>query len=413
MNVWKIIIAIILLAGLGVAIAFGYVWYIESKEGATQTTQGIAVGEPSPVGDSVVSSATTTITESVVEFEKNVAVTPDDQYQYGAFCRVDQIPNQDNFLVTFGGSNRDVQALNAGSPFGGAEGGNGYSYKIYDSNFEYEDRTGVVHNGGGDAASVMADGYYYFLIGTPPRNWIIEKFDPSTMMVVDSVVIEMDKDKEILNDMMLAYANGNIIASGLYDASGTVGGDQKKSDPTAGMATHYHTFDTDLNFKERFVLDDVPHINGSYVVFANNKYNVITSTAFFGDLIVMQYDSDWNFISSKVLDEDAQWSQGALFDDATGRFYVAFLDIPLTADNKIVRGKSIDVVLGIFDQDWNLIEKVNVTGLTPADMKNPGRPSVVLVDGKLYVSYDVSTASQLGQSENMDWQCTVDIFEVK
>lgn len=394
MKIWKIIIVIvILLVGIGIGVAS----IMALREGDTLKTND---------------SATDT-GESLVTFEKTVAVTPDDTYSYGAFCRVNQVPSSENFFVTFGGSNRDVQqSIKTFSPFGGAEGGNGYSYKIYDSDFSYTGETGVIHSGGGDAASVLADGYYYFLVGTPPNDWIIKKIDTSTWEMVDSTVIDMETGTEILNDMMLAYANGNLIASGLYDANGDAGGDQKKTDPTAGMGTHNHLYDTSLKFIERFVLDDVPHINGSYVVFANDVYNYITSTSFFGDLIVMQYDKDWKFIDSKTIDEGAQWSQGALYDEQSDQFYVAFLDLPLTKDNKLEPGKSVNVALGIYDAEWNLVEKVNVSGFESSDKKNPGRPSVILEDGKLYVSYDVSTAPEIGEEEKLDWQCEVSIFDV-
>lgn len=348
--------------------------------------------------------------DSVV-FEKHVSVTPDEQYSYGAFCRVNRIPSEDYFVVTFGGANRNVQRESDSRAFGGAEGGNGYSYKIYDANFEYQGETGVIHEGGGDAASVMADGYYYFLAGTPPNDWIIKKIDPKTWEMVDSVVVDMESDTELLNDMMLAYIQGNLIASGLFNESGDIGGDQKNSDPTAGLATHNRIFDTDLNLLDRFVLDDVPHINGSYVVFADGMYQYVTSTSFFGDLIVMQYDENWEFIRSKTIEEGAQWSQGAVYDEETGRFYVAFIDMSLTEDHKLAPGEATNIALGIYDEHWNLIEKINVTGLQETDRKSPGRPSVMLDGSKLYVSYDLSSIVKPNEEEPLDWQCEVSIYE--
>ena len=414
MNFYKIFTIIVLLISIGVGV--GYLLAYQQKDqlsiepGKIDMLSGDISDSPD---DPVLSTDDATPSGSLISFKKLVAITPDDAYSYGAFCRVNKVPSEDKFFVTFGGSNREVQQSNQTfSPFGGAEGGNGYSYKIYDANFDYTGKTGLIHSGGGDAASVMADDYYYFLIGAPPNDWIIKKFDPSSLEIVDSVIIDMTPGSEILNDMMLAYANNNLIASGLYDATGTAGGDQTKSDPTAGMATHNRLFNTDLDFIDRFILNDVPHINGSYVVFANNAYNYITSTAFFGDLIVMRYDTNWKFIDSKTLDENAQWSQGAVFDETTNRFYVAFLDLPLTSDNKIKRGEAINVSLGIYDKSWSLIEKINVTGFEEADKKGPGRPSVVLANEKLYVSYDVSTTPELGQGENQDWQCTVSIYDL-
>lgn len=405
MKTGRIIAASVLLVGIGVGI--GAFMALRGEKAPVTTIEDEKV-------DAVKTSDSAADTEeSLVTLEKVVAVTPDETYQYGAFCRVNRVPSEENFFVTFGGSNRDVQQSGKTfSPFGGAEGGNGYSYKIYDADFSYTGETGVIHSGGGDAASVMADGYYYFLAGTPPNDWIIKKIDPSIWETVDSTVVDMETDTEILNDMMLAYANGNLIASGLYDASGAASGDQKKTDPTLGMATHNHLYDTDLAFVEEFVLDDVPHINGSYVVFANDEYHYVTSTSFFGDLIVMRYDEDWKFIDSKTIDEGAQWAQGALYDERTDRFYVAYLDLPLTKENRLARGESMNIALGIYDAEWNLIEKVNVSGYDESDKKTPGRPSVILEDGKLYVSYDVATTAGPGEEEHLDWQCTVSVLDV-
>ena len=62
---------------------------------------------------------------------------------------------------------------------------------------------------------LLADGYYYFLVGTPPNDLIIKKIDTSTWEMVDSTIIDMETSTKSSDDMMLAYANGNLIASGL------------------------------------------------------------------------------------------------------------------------------------------------------------------------------------------------------
>lgn len=353
-----------------------------------------------------------------VSFEKTVKVTPDNIYSFGAFCRVNYLPKTDEFFVTFGGANYEVQqeySDPAARP-GGAEGGNGYSYKIYTKNFEETEKNGIIHNGGGDAASVVVGDYYYFLSGGGANSWIIKKIDTASWQTADSVMIKMDTEHEMLNDQMLAFANGQIIASGLYDAGGKAEGNQKNTDPNKGYATHNHLFDTDLNQLDYFILDDTPHINGSYVVFVDGIYNYITSTAFFGDLIVMRYDENWNFLDSKTIDEGGQWSQGAVYDEKTERFYVAFIDLPPI--NKTQRPPEFvtqapDIALAIFDKNWNQLEKINVTGYSTEDMKSGGRPSVILYDNKLYVSYDVSSLPGRGEKEKADWQCEVKIYNLK
>ena len=355
-------------------------------------------------------SSTGTLT---YELQKEVAVTPDETYAYGAFCRVNYLEASDEYLVTFGGSSTIVP-VEPGGRAGGAEGGNGYSYKMYDSDFEYTDETGVVANAGGDAASVYADGYYYFLIGDP-NGWKILKIDTATREEVDSVVIEMDVQHEARNDQMLAYANGFLIASSLYDAGNvSTEMDQLNTDPNTGYATHNRIFNTDLEQLDYFILDDTPHINASYVVFANGVYNYVTSTALFGDLIVMQYDEDWNYLGVKTIEEHGNWSQGALYDADTERFYVSYVDFgELTADGKLSPGTTTNINLGVFDKDWNLIENIVVTNFVFDDNLRTGRPSVIMNDGKLFVSYDLVTFNETNREENKDWQCIVDVYEVK
>lgn len=89
-------------------------------------------------------------------------VTPDETFAYGAFCRVNYVEATDDFFVSFGGSSPIVPSQYRA---GGAEGGNGYSYKSYTKDFEYTGESGVLSNTGGDAASVMAEGY------CDPKGW--------------------------------------------------------------------------------------------------------------------------------------------------------------------------------------------------------------------------------------------------
>jgi hypothetical protein len=45
-----------------------------------------------------------------------------------------------------------------------------------------------------------------------------------------------------------------------------------------------------------------------------------------GDVIVMEYDGDWNYLGMKELIKDAHWSTGLAFDGE--RFYVAYRHQP-------------------------------------------------------------------------------------
>lgn len=349
---------------------------------------------------------------SSVQLLDTVAVTPDDTYAYGAFCRVNYLESANQFFVTFGGSSPLGGDINAPGRAGGAEGGNGYSYKIYDQDFESTGENGIVSNGGGDAASVYVDGYYYFLSGAP-GGWQIVKFDPTTWATVDTVQFELDEQHEAVNDQMLAYANGQLVASSIYNASNTSERtDQRETDPNAGYGTHNRIFSTELDLLDYFILEDTPHINGSYLIYLDGVYNYITSTAYFGDVIVMQYDTDWNYLGVKTIAEHGQWSQGAVYDEVTKQFYVSYIDFgELDANGRIIGGRSPNVVLGIYNEDWDLVEKVAVTNIESSDHSGAGRPSVIIEDGKIYVSYDLETFDAKTREENKDWSCTVSIYE--
>ncbi len=354
-------------------------------------------------------SDNSSITTSTVSLVKEVAVTPDDLYSYGAFCRVNYLPKTDQFFVTFGGANQNVQqknSLNNSIPVGGAEGGNGYSYKIYSEDFVETGKNGIIHNGGGDAASVLVGDFYYFLAGGS-LGWMIEKIDTKTWKVVEKVDIATEVGRELLNDQMLAYANGHLVASGLYDKNQGSGGDQRRSDPTKGYATHNRVLSAELDQLDYFILDDTPHINASSLLFIDGVYHYITSSAYFGDLIVMKYDEDWNYLSVKKLEDGGQWPQGAVYDSKEEKFYVAFIDLDLTKENPA--SGPTNIALGIFDKDWELLEKIIVTDLS--ENESGGRPWVILQDDRLYVSYDVSTRQANGE-ENKDWQCLVNIYEM-
>lgn len=358
----------------------------------------------------------TTATENTVTFLSEIVVTPDDTFLYGAFCRVNYVEKTDDFFVSFGGSSPIVPFDPEKDKYraGGAEGGNGYSYKKYIKEFESTGENGVLINKGGDAASVMAEGYYFILTGGP-KGWQITKMDPTTWETVKTVDIEIDAQHEATNDQMLAYANGFLIASSLWSGDNAEGLlDQTKTDPTQGTGTHNHIFTTDLEPVDYFILDDTEHINGSYVVYVDGVYNYITSTAYFGKIIIMQYDEEWNYLGTKTTEEYGQWAQGAVYDAASEKFYVAYIDLGEIIDGKISPQSSPNIALGIFDKDWNLLENVKVTDYkTREENVATGRPSVIMQDSKLYVSYDVESFTPETHEENKDWQCTVKIYDME
>ncbi len=338
-----------------------------------------------------------------VEFVETVNVIPDDDYSFGAFCRVNYVEATDSFVVTFGGSNQghpddttddaDADDVDEGNA-GGLEGAGGYAYKVYSTDFEYTGENGIYIYGGGDAANVMVDDVYYHLTGHPD-GWRVGAYDAVTWEELDMVYIELDENEQP-NDQMLVYVNGQFFLSSMLSSE-----IQPETDPEVGYKTHHHVLNSELELVDEFVLGDVPHINGSSLVLVDGVYNFVTSTAYFGDLIVMQYDEDWNFLDSKILYENAQWAQGTVYDEERELFYVAYLE-----NVQGERGRESNTKLGVFDKNWETVEIVDVTDLPGEEDLMAGRPSVMQHGDKIYVSYDVS------HFEGLDWACVVDVFEI-
>jgi len=341
--------------------------------------------------------------DASLQLVDTITVAPDDVYDYGAFCRINYVETTDSFVVTFGGANRDnvdlYELAEDSGNAGGFEGAGGYAYKIYSTDLEYFGEHDEYIFGGGDAATVMVNDIYYHLTGGPD-GWRLGVYDAATWEELELLEIELDDDEQA-NDQMISYVNGYFVLSSILSQV-----DQTQTDPEVGYATHNHVFDKDLQLVDEFVLDDVLHINGSSLVFVDGVYNFVTSTAYFGDLIVMRYDEDWNFLDSKILAENEQWPQGVSYDASSELFYVSYLDIGSKAN------RVSNVMLGVYDRDWNKVKTIAVTDFEREDFTNGGRPWLLLHDGKVYVSYDISTSDLVTRESNLDWNCIVSVFEM-
>ena len=135
---------------------------------------------------------------------------------------------------------------------------------------------------------------------------------------------------------------------------------------------------------------------------------MVTSTAFFGDLIVMQYDRDWNFIDSKVLDQWGNWPMGTVYDSELRLFFVTYISV----ENVVSKEGGRNIRLAVFDPEWDLITDVAVTDYKRDSFIISGRPSLILHGGRVYVSYDISTVSPEKMEENEDWECAVNVYEI-
>ena len=332
----------------------------------------------------------------LLKFVKNVVVTPDESIDIiGAFCRINYVPASDNFLVTFGGTSKEKSTQ-------------GYGYKWYTDDMEFTGKGGLFENRGTDTASVMIDSTYYFLTDGGKDVWALKKYDPSDWTLLGETLISRDPHKEPGNDFMLAEVNGMLDVAGLYIAGAKDYIDQHKLDPYKGEATSHRFFSQNLELLDSRILNDAPHINASSMVFVNETYNFVTSTAFFGDLIVMQYDQNWKYLDSKVLAQWGNWPMGTVYYPELELFFVSYISV----ENIINKNGLRNIRLGIFDSSWNSITDIAVTNYARDAMTQSGRPSVIVHDGHVYVAYDVSTVEREGMKENQDWECEVSVYEL-
>ena len=331
-----------------------------------------------------------------LKFVKNVEVTPDENIDIiGAFCRINYVPASDNFLVTFGGTSKEKSTQ-------------GYGYKWYTDQMEFTGKGGLFENRGTDTASVMIGNTYYFLTDGGKDIWALKKYDPSDWTLLGETLISRDPNKEPGNDFMLAEVNGMLDVAGLYVAEAKDYIDQHKLDPYQGEATSHRFFSQNLELLDDRILNDTPHINASSMVFVDETYNFVTSTAFFGDLIVMQYDQNWKYLDSKVLAQWGNWPMGTVYYPELELFFVSYISV----ENIINKNGLRNIRLGIFDSSWNSITDIAVTNYERDSMTQSGRPSVIIHDGHVYVAYDVSTVEREGMKENQDWECEVSVYEL-
>lgn len=336
-----------------------------------------------------------------MEIAKTVELTPTNTYTTGTFCRFYYDENRDEFFSTFGTG----QGQPGDSTYiGGGEGGQGAAYMYYSQDLKETGETGYYIYGGGDLATNMIENYFYHLSGGK-GGWKITQYNLENWEKINEATIELTEN-EGANDEMLAYANGMLIASSGY-AENANGADTngKKADPTVGIYTHHHLLNSDLDLLKEQVLQDTRHANGSSLIFVDGVYQFVSTTAYFGDLIVMQYDENWNYLGSKILIEDAQWPQGTVYDEKSEQYYVAYLavDGPTKSQARIAA----------FDKNWSLVSN---TALTDYDENHfAGRPSVMLHENKLYVTYDKESRDETSQefTLNKDWQCQLSVIEIE
>jgi hypothetical protein len=337
---------------------------------------------------------------SLIKFIQTIQVTPDDQFLTGGFARIHYIPATDRFVVLFGGK--------LAKPSGKCmEGGN--SYKEYTTDMQETGKSGTFACEPLDEGSLMVDNTLYFAIihrEAEKDGWHLLKIDATDWTTLIDKFYALDSPMDNPMDPMLVFVNGQLDISSQY----TLKGEPPNPDTPAGdYGTHHNFFSLDLEPQGKIILTEPPHVNGSYMVYVEGIYYLVTSNTFDGDVLVAKYDQDWKYLGGKTLIKQAHFSTGLVYDNQ--RFYLAYTDTSQRF-GPTIPPVSLNIRLAVFDREWNLLDNVAVTSYMPQDGRQPGRPWVILHGNRLYVSYDLDIVDPATHVEKMQWQANVSVYEL-
>ena len=366
---------------------------------AVPTTTVAATTTTTAVITTTAVPTTTQPERPLLTLANTVQVTPDPALNLtGAFCRIHHVTGRNGFIVTFGGAARSGLT------------DQGHGYKAYDLDLVPTGEMGTFYPYGGDAASVVVDDVFYFATGSP-EGWRLLKFDGATFDQLGAVDYPIDLDRQLENDNLLAFVGGLLDASGLHVEEGSAAHregtpqdgplESRLIDHDRGYATHHRLFTTDLEFVGEMVLDDAPQFFGTSLVEVGGTINLVTSSAFLADLVVIRYDGDWNHLDTLPLGLSGTWPQGVIYDEVSERLYLAY--------EAGIRGLR-NVRIAVFDREWNLLDDFAVTDFSWEDEKVASRPWLSLVDASLHVSYDVTSVVGPRRDAVLNNECIVQTY---
>jgi hypothetical protein len=378
-----------------------WVWLL-----AAALAAGIAVPSPSQVGPtsggpdpaSKPPAPGVSATSSLFTYLGTEALTPKGNYLGAGFVRIYDAPTAGRLLVTFNTSLSQPE---------GSCSDSAHVYKEYTTDLQETGNHGAIScMGGADIGSLLVGNTYYLASmhrEGEQQGWEIASYDATSWTRQVDIFRPVDYPREIDNDPMVAYVNGRIDFSSQYNASGT------PPDLMAGGASFHLFFSTDLQFLEEKILADTPHEHGESMLFLDGIYYLLSANGYLGDLVVMKYDTNWNYLGVKSLRTEANFPEGLAYDGQ--RFYVAYMDSSLRAGPTQLP-VSLNVRLAAFDSNWDLIEDIPVTNFTWSDLRQPGRPYLLLHGDRLYVSYDCDTIDPDTHQEQLKGQAYVAMFEI-
>jgi hypothetical protein len=299
----------------------------------------------------------------------SVHVTPDSTFSKAGFVRLGYVSATNSIVATFG--THFIHPTTTDS--------DGRGYKEYALDMQPTGKSGMLNTGGiGDCNGLIVDSVYYD-VNVDPCGWRITTFNTLTWVKTRDIIFPLDTPREGNGDMMIAFVNGFLDISSGYTTHGGA------PPPDSGAWTHHQFFSRNLKFLDKRILSDTPHIGGSSLIFVDNIYYFVSATAFTGDVVVMKYDKNWKYLGCKKLISQAHWSEGLAWDGL--RFYVSYLNTSQRNGSGYFPYYP-NVHLAAFDKDWNLIDDIAVTDYTPTDSMFTGRPSLLQVGNRIYVSYD-------------------------
>jgi alpha-L-arabinofuranosidase len=305
---------------------------------------------------------------AILKFIKTVQITPDTLFKTAAFLHTGYIPDKGNLAVTFGGQfKKTINSLD-----------DGYAYKEYDLDMNPLARYGSLCAAKSDIGGLMV-GNEFYAVAMNPEGWSIALFNAVTWEKEDEFVFPLDPQTRGYGDMMLASVNG------LIDIADQIAVDGLPCSSDTGASTFHEFFTPDLVFQEERILDDTPHITGCIMIYIDGIYYFVSASAYSGDIIIMKYDASWNFLGKVKLIDEGLFSEGLVFDGH--RFYVSYMDTRCRVQSGFPYYTNARVAA--FDTNWNILEDIAVTDFIPADSLAAARPSLLLHNNKLYVSYDV------------------------
>ena len=324
--------------------------------------------DPLPQEDYLAQVVTTTDPQSSWEYQTTlIASMPSgNKYDVGGFSRLFRRADGSGYDVLFGGSFQVRTTESARYE--------GVVHRLLGNDLTFQTEPELFSEHGGDVA-FDTDGEFYYTLNAHPQGWTLGKYDLAFNRVQETVVPL--PDGHAANDQMLRVWNGRLYLSDLYNPNYASMQPGQPASPDEAVYTHLWIYDTDLNPVTDYVLDGAPNINGGTLIPYGDGFAYIAADNFMkNNLYANLYNADGTYIRSILLEENAQWSMGGTVAD--DKIYIAYHRDGHTHG---------DIMLDIFDMDWNRLEQIQVTAVG-ADF-NAQRPWVQVYGDMMFVSYDI------------------------